>query len=113
MLYMLFFASCIHSLKKCQLETKRKKLKKVSLTSMRTIFLIHMMFANNLFCLFRPCKQFFSIFFIPPLQKNNGPSLKVADNFSDERLFNKSCVIFCLLNLIELIKYNLSLSFFL
>ena len=40
-------------------------------------FLVHMMFANNLFCLFRPCKQFFSIFFIPPpLQKNNGPSLK-------------------------------------
>ena len=24
------------------------------------------MFANNLLCLFRPCKQFFSIFFIPP-----------------------------------------------
>ena len=42
------------------------RLLQVSLTSMQTIFLIHMMFANNLFCLFRPCKQFFSIFFIPP-----------------------------------------------
>ena len=45
---------------------------------MQTIFLIHMMFATNLFCLFRPCKKIFSIFFIPPpppLQKNNGPSL--------------------------------------
>ena len=42
---------------------------------MQTIFLIHMMFANNLFCLFRPCKQFFFNIFHPPLQKNNGPSL--------------------------------------
>ena len=40
-----------------------------------------MMFANNLFCLFRPCKQFFSIFFIPPLQKNNGPSLREFPSF--------------------------------
>ena len=100
MLYMLFFASCIHSLKKSQLETKRvgnkrqaykykksflvlltnlrkkiKKLKKSFSDFYANYFLIHMMFANNLFCLFRPCKQFFSIFFIPPLQKNNGPSL--------------------------------------
>ena len=51
MLYMLFFASCIHSLKKSQLETKRvgnkrqaynyKKSFLVLLTSLQTIFLIH------------------------------------------------------------------------
>ena len=41
------------------------------------------MFASNLFCLFRLCKQFFSIFSIPPLQKNNGPfprTLRWGDN---------------------------------
>ena len=32
------------------------------------------MFGSNLYWLFKPCKQFFSIFHTP-LQKNNGPSL--------------------------------------
>ena len=32
-------------------------------------------FANNISALFRPCKQFFSIFLICPLQKKNNPYL--------------------------------------
>ena len=32
-------------------------------------------FIKNLFCLFRPCKQFFQYFLYLPFQKNNGPSL--------------------------------------
>ena len=45
------------------------------LTSLQTFFSYPITFANNLFGLFRPCKQFFSIFLICPLQKKNNPSL--------------------------------------
>ena len=43
------------------------------------IFFYPITFANNLFCLFRPCKQFFfniSHSSHTPLQKNNGSSLR-------------------------------------
>lgn len=51
----------------------------VSLTSIQTIFVIHIMFASNLFCLFRPCKHFFNIFHTP-LQTNNVLSLRFTLN---------------------------------
>ncbi len=31
-----------------------------------TIFVIHIVFANNLFCFSKPCKQFFQYFLSPP-----------------------------------------------
>ena len=47
----------------------------VYLTSLQT-FLMHIVFASNLFRVFRPCKHFFSNISHPsPLQENNGPSL--------------------------------------
>ena len=49
------------------------------LTSPQTFLSYPITFANNLFCLFKPCTQFFSIFLIPrpPFQKSNGPSLLI------------------------------------
>ena len=60
---------------------------------MQTIFFTHFVFASNLFYLFRPSKQFFSIFFIPPLQKNNGPSLN-RDSSLHEVFSNNSFIPF-------------------
>ena len=45
------------------------------MTSLQTFFSYPITFANNLFGLFKPCKQFFSIFLICPLQRKNSPSL--------------------------------------
>ena len=36
----------------------------VYLTSLQTFFPMRIVLANNLFCLFRPCKQFFQYFVI-------------------------------------------------
>ena len=48
---------------------------------MQTNFSAHSMFASNLFCLFRPCKNFYQHFSCPdvPLQKNYGPFLSIRD----------------------------------
>ena len=49
---------------------------------------MHVVFANNLFCLSGPANNFFLIFLTPtlpsppppnPLQENNGPSLKGSE----------------------------------
>ena len=63
--------------------------------------------ANKLFCLFRPCKQFFFNISHTPLQKNNGPSLRIISmnqlsvrfwtlpsNFDRHRLISDSYVQF-------------------
>ena len=39
------------------------------LTSLQTYFSCPIKFANNIFCLSTPCKQFFSIFLIPPSRR--------------------------------------------
>ncbi len=35
-------------------------------SKLKLFFVIHIVFANNLYCLSRPCNHFFLIFFIPP-----------------------------------------------
>ena len=49
------------------------------------------MLANNLFCLFVFCKQFFSTFFPTPLQMINGPSL-ITDDEKERNIKRRSAL---------------------